>query len=521
VPRFVEQEFRAFLRCGILAHGFLRLHCDDCGFDRLVPFSCKRRGFCPSCGGHRMADTAAHLVDRVLPEVPIRQWVLTLPYPLRYRCAYDARLTSEVLRAFLRALFAELRRRARKQWEMRVPQCGAVTFIQRFGSALNLNLHFHTLALDGVYTGDAGSGATPRFLPLPPPDHDAVARVLAGAARRLRRIVAKRAAEDEDALARDEPLLAALAAASLRARSVSGPNEGERWRRLGDRVEPATGNDDPEASPRVPQHGGLSLHAAVAVPARDRRRLERLCRYVARPPLANERLEERPDGGLALRLKTRWRDGTSHILMARSELIDRLVPLIPPPRAHQVRYHGILAPCASRRDRVVPASAADFAVAARGPVTAPAPSIEPSASAVPPGTQTTLGGAGTGIENADLRTESHPTASAAAAPEADPQVRSPDRSTRRRYRWAQLLQRVFEVDALCCPRCGSTLRLIAAIEDPAVARRILECLKLPARSPPIEPASWVAIPPRPAASERDADWQFDQSRPAREDSDFS
>jgi hypothetical protein len=154
VPRFVEQEFQAFLRCGILAHGFLRLRCDDCRFDRLVPFSCKRRGFCPSCGGYRMADFATHLVDRVLPEAPIRQWVLTLPYALRYRCAYDARLTSEVLRAFLRALFAELRRRARQRWKMRAPQCGAVTFIQRFGSALNLNLHFHTLALDGVYADD-------------------------------------------------------------------------------------------------------------------------------------------------------------------------------------------------------------------------------------------------------------------------------------------------------------------------------------------------------------------------------
>ena len=143
-PRFIEQELRAYLRCGVLAHGFLRLHCDDCKLDRLVPFSCKRRGFCPSCGGRRMADTAAHLVDRVLPEVPIRQWVLTLPYPLRYRCAYDAKLTSEVLRAFLRALFAELRRRVRRSLGVRADQCGAVTFIQRFGSALNLNLHFHT-----------------------------------------------------------------------------------------------------------------------------------------------------------------------------------------------------------------------------------------------------------------------------------------------------------------------------------------------------------------------------------------
>jgi hypothetical protein len=519
VPRFIEQEFHAFLRCGILAHGFLRLHCDDCGLDRLVPFSCKRRGFCPSCGGHRMAESAAHLVDRVLPKVPIRQWVLTLPYQLRYRCAYDARLTSEALRAFLRALFAELRRRARHDWGVQTRQCGAVTFVQRFGSALNLNLHFHTLALDGVYAADGGPGTAPRFLPLPPPDDDAVARVLAGTARRLQRIVAKRAAEDEDTLARDEPLLAMLAAASLRARSASGPNAGERWRRLGDRVEPATCNDDPEASPRVPQHGGLSLHAAVAVPARDRRRLERLCRYVARPPLANGRLEEHPDGRLALRLKTRWRDGTSHILMERSELIDRLVPLIPPPRAHQVRYHGILAPCASRRDRVVPAGA--FAVAGRGPVTAPLASIESSASAAPQGTRTTLGGASIGVENADAPTERHPTAPAAAAPEANPHGLPPDRATRHRYRWDELLRRVFEIDALRCPRCGSTLRLIAAIEDPAVARRILECLKLPARSPPVGPASRAAIPPEPVAPDRDADWDFDQSRPAREDSDLS
>jgi hypothetical protein len=83
-----------------------------------------------------MADTAAHLVDRVLPEVAIRQWVFTLPYSLRYRCAYDAKLSSEVLRAFLRALFAELRRRIRRELGTRADQCGAVTFVQRFGSAI-------------------------------------------------------------------------------------------------------------------------------------------------------------------------------------------------------------------------------------------------------------------------------------------------------------------------------------------------------------------------------------------------
>jgi len=107
--------------------------------------------------------------------------------------------------------------------------------------------------------------------------------------------------------------------------------------------------------PRCVRQGGMSLHADVAVPARDRQRLARLCRYVARPPLALGRLEAMADGRLAYRLKTPWRDGTTRVVMERRELLERLAPLIPPPRAHQVRYHGLLAPCASGRARVVSA----------------------------------------------------------------------------------------------------------------------------------------------------------------------
>ena len=79
LPRFVEQEFRNFLQCGSLAGGFARFRCGDCGLDRLVPFSCKGRALCPSCGGRRMAERAAHLLDHVFPDVPVRQWVLSLP----------------------------------------------------------------------------------------------------------------------------------------------------------------------------------------------------------------------------------------------------------------------------------------------------------------------------------------------------------------------------------------------------------------------------------------------------------
>jgi hypothetical protein len=74
-----------------------------------------------------------------------------------------------------------------------------------------------------------------------------------------------------------------------------------------------------------------------------------------------------------------------------------------------------------------------------------------------------------------------------------------------------LLKRVFEIDALLCPGCGSTLRLIAAIEDPAVARRILECLELPTRAPPLEPASRIDDPVEPGESQQDIAWDFDQT----------
>jgi hypothetical protein len=79
LPAFIEQEFRDFLTCGVLAHGFARLRCGECAFERLVPFSCKGRGFCPSCGGRRMTESAAHRVEHLLPRVPVRQSVLSLP----------------------------------------------------------------------------------------------------------------------------------------------------------------------------------------------------------------------------------------------------------------------------------------------------------------------------------------------------------------------------------------------------------------------------------------------------------
>src|SRR6266851_2872032 len=78
LPRFIEREFEEYLRCGVLEWGCLHLVCRSCGHSQFVALSCKRRGFCPSCLGRRMADTAVNLTQQVLPAVPIRHWIGSL-----------------------------------------------------------------------------------------------------------------------------------------------------------------------------------------------------------------------------------------------------------------------------------------------------------------------------------------------------------------------------------------------------------------------------------------------------------
>jgi hypothetical protein len=202
--------------------------------------------------------------------------VLTLPFALRYRLAFDAELVTVVLAEFMRAVFSSLRRRARHEFGIAKPRCGAVTFVQRFGDALNLNIHFHSVVLDGVYE-DRGDDQ-PRFHPLPAPDDREIALIAARIARRIAHRFKQRGLgpDDEfcgtDPLAEEESWLAALAAASVQGRIAIGPQAGQRLLKLvGDRV-------DPEDLPLRPQPlcahiAGLGLHAGVALPARDRQRL--------------------------------------------------------------------------------------------------------------------------------------------------------------------------------------------------------------------------------------------------------
>jgi hypothetical protein len=97
-----------------------------------------------------MADTAVFCVDCLFSRVPTRQYVLSLPYALRFKMAYSPDATSVVLGAFISAINSDLRRRARKRKLHGRLQTGSLTVVQRFGSSLNLNLHFHFIAMDGL-----------------------------------------------------------------------------------------------------------------------------------------------------------------------------------------------------------------------------------------------------------------------------------------------------------------------------------------------------------------------------------
>ena len=187
LPRFIKDEFDAFLECGILAHGFLRLRCGECGHDKLLAFSCKRRGFCPSCGARRMSQTAAHLVDHVIPRVPVRQWVLSLPISLRLLLAAQPELVTPLLQVVQRVVTRHLLDGAELTAEE--GHGGAVTLIQSFGSAANLNVHLHCLVLDGVYR--CGADGAPTFVEVSPPTDDELHALLQTVITRLMKMLTR------------------------------------------------------------------------------------------------------------------------------------------------------------------------------------------------------------------------------------------------------------------------------------------------------------------------------------------
>jgi hypothetical protein len=193
LPRFVVREVEEYLRCGLLERGCVRVACCSCGFERLVAFSCKRRAFCPSCLGRRMADLAVHLEQRVFPEAPVRQWVCSMPWSIRAVLGYDRKLCADVVSAFISEVSRSLKHRARRALglaSVSLAHTGAVAVVQRADSALRLNVHVHALALDGVYVRDGTTGPL-AFHALPAPSREEVEDVAARTARRVAKVFQK------------------------------------------------------------------------------------------------------------------------------------------------------------------------------------------------------------------------------------------------------------------------------------------------------------------------------------------
>ena len=194
---------------------------------------------------------------------------------------------------------------------------GAVTLIQRFGSAANLNVHLHCLVLNGVYRFSA-DGA-PEFVEAPAPIDEALQAVLHKIITRTMKLLTRRGVlVEEDGS------------------TYMADNDG----------------DSDEARTLRPLQTGL--HAAVRCGADDREALEQLCRYITRPALANERVQTNAAGQVVLRLITPWRDGTTPLVMSPLEFMQRLAALVPRPRLHLIRLLGVLAPNAKLRTQIVP-----------------------------------------------------------------------------------------------------------------------------------------------------------------------
>jgi hypothetical protein len=438
----VQEEFEAYLKCGRLEEGFLRVRCEGCYAEKLVAFSCKKRGVCPSCGARRMAETAALLADEVLPDRPLRQWVLSLPYALRFLLATDPDALTLVLGVVYRTIARHLIGQAGL-----TPvsgDTGVVTLIQRFGSALNLNLHFHMLFLDGVYAVD-GSGP-PAFRPVAAPGLTELQMLVQRIAARIGRVLERRGLIERDienawlAAGAEPGPLDDLIGHSITYRIAVGPRAGQKVFTL--QLLPARPPEEAGDTSGAVRAGGFSLHAGVAIAPHQRGKLERLCRYVSRTPVANERLALTASGQARYALKTPYRDGTTHIAVEPLDLMARLAALVPPPRMHLTRFHGVFAPHSKLRAAVTPAH--------RGIGAAP----PPTDPARPP-------------------TPRHVAMS-----------------------WARRLKRVFGIEIEGCVRCGGPLRIIASIEEPGVIAKILSYLERTAPEPyPTELPLGARAPP--------------------------
>ena len=349
-----------------------------------------------------MAEMASHLVDEVLPYKPLRQWVLSFPFPFRLLFAKDPQLTSLVLNLVLRAISSFLIKKAGFKKKSGA-KTGSVTFLQQFGGSLNLNIHFHILCSDGVWTFDREKE---NFFSLTPPSQMELDNLLKTIAQRTVKLLEKRGGlivEDEGSEHKflnieNSQAIGSIHSSSSTYRIALGKYRGQKALTL--RTTPTL----PNPKPFLAEYSGFSLHAGVFCPTHNREKLEHLCRYISRPSLSEARLSLNNKGQVVYKLKTPYCNGTTHIVLDPLNFLSRLASLIPCPRIHLIRFHGVFAPNCKYRSLIVPQSAL-------------------------------------------LEKTSH------------------KEQKKKSYSmgWAKMLKRVFDIDIQTCLKCGGQIKIISAI----------------------------------------------------------
>jgi len=367
--------------------------------------------------------------------------VNTVPFPLRFLFAAHPELMSKVLGIVTRAVSTHLVHQA--GFKKKDAHTGAVTLIQRFGSALNLNIHFHMLFLDGVYADDGAGHLAFQSNNAPTPEQ--LTEVLHTISQRVAGFLERRGLlqRDEDASyltldGLDEDPMQDIHSHSVTYRIAMGAQRGRKVFTL-QTIPPK--QELPPGSERVAKLAGFSLHAGVAAKTHQRDKIERLCRYIARPAVSEKRLSLTANGKVRYELKTPYRNGTTHVIFEPIDCMARLAALVPKPRVNLTRFHGVFAPNSKHRIHVTPAKR------------------------------------GRGRKKPEQQSwdEKTPIERHAA------------------MTWMQRLKRVFNIDIENCEKCQGPVKIIACVEDPAVIAKILKHLKEKAVS-----SNTVKLPPERA-----------------------
>ena len=214
-------------------------------------------------------------------------------------------------------------------------------------------------------------------------------------------------------------------------RFATGPSKGKKAFAL----KSVTDGDHNSRLGLVAKNSGFSLHAGVSTKAHERDSLERICRYIARPAVAEHRLSLSDSGEVIYKFKKPWDDGTSAIKLTQMEMMERLAALLPRPRVHLTRFHGVLGPHYKYRKLIVP------------------------------------------------KKKEEPNLEVAGMSDDPEKPASP-----KRISWARLLKRVFNIDVINCSKCQGKIKIIAAIEDPKIIKNILNHMGLPSTQPILQPA---------------------------------